>query len=45
MENWFSKSIQKVEKELNTNINEGLKSDEVLKRQEKYGLNNNLKTL
>ena len=41
MENksWFNKSIEDVEKELNTNVEKGLTSDEVRKRQEKYGYN------
>ena len=39
MENYFSKSSKDVEKELNTNLNNGLKSEDVLKRQEEYGFN------
>ena len=41
MENksWFNKSIEDVEKELNTNVEKGLTLDEVKKRQEKYGYN------
>ena len=41
MENksWFNKSIEDVEKELNTNVEKGLTLDEVRKRQEKYGYN------
>ena len=36
---WFNKEVNDVEKMLETNINEGLKDEEVLKRREKYGLN------
>lgn len=41
MENnkWFSKEIREVEAELQTNLEKGLKEEEVKKRQEKYGLN------
>ena len=41
MENksWFNKSIEDVEKELNTNAEKGLTLEEVKKRQEKYGYN------
>ena len=39
MENYFSKSSKDVEKELNTNLNNGLKSEDVLERQEEYGFN------
>ena len=41
MENksWFNKSIEDVEKELNTNVENGLTLEEVKKRQEKYGYN------
>ena len=37
--NWFNKTIQEVEKDLSTDLNKGLTTDEVKKRQEKYGLN------
>ena len=37
--NWFNKSKEEVEKELGTNLDLGLTSEEVQKRQEKYGLN------
>ena len=36
---WFNKSIEDVEKELNTNAEKGLTLEEVKKRQEKYGYN------
>jgi len=36
---WFSKKINEVEKELNTDVTKGLSSEEVQKRREKYGLN------
>ena len=39
MEKWFNKEIEEVEKTLDTNIQSGLKEDEVKKRQEKYGFN------
>lgn len=41
MENnqWFHKEIDEVEKELQTNQKKGLTTEEVKKRQEKYGLN------
>lgn len=41
MENnkWFNKEIKEVETELATNLEKGLNSEEVKKRQEKYGLN------
>ena len=41
MENksWFNKSIEDVEKELNTNVEKGLTSNEIIKRQKKYGYN------
>ncbi len=41
MENksWFNKSIEDVEKELNTNAENGLTLEEVKTRQEKYGYN------
>ena len=37
--NWFNKSIEEVEKELQTDISNGLTLQEVEKRREKYGLN------
>lgn len=37
--NWFNKKIEDVEKELNTDLEKGLATEEVQKRQEKYGLN------
>ena len=37
--NWFNKSIKDVEEELKTDINKGLKLEEVKNRQEKYGYN------
>ena len=37
--NWFNKEVEEVEKELETDLNKGLNSDEVQKRKEKYGLN------
>ncbi len=37
--NWFTKKIQEVEKDLQTNIKSGLSNEEVEKRKEKYGLN------
>ncbi len=39
MKNWYSISVEDVENKLNTSASEGLKSDEVLKRQEQYGFN------
>ena len=41
MENnkWFNQEIKEVEAELQTNLEKGLKEEEVKKRQEKYGLN------
>ena len=41
MENikWFNKEVKDVEKELNTDLEKGLTTEEVQKRQEKYGLN------
>ena len=36
---YFNKSIEETLKELNTNMDTGLTSDEVKNRQEKYGLN------
>ena len=38
-EKWFNKKVDDVEKELNTSIQNGLSTDEVKKRQEKYGDN------
>ena len=38
--NWFNKEIKDVEKELETNQETGLSAEEVVKRREKYGLNN-----
>ena len=37
--NWFNKEIKEVEKELETDLEKGLKIEEVKVRQEKYGLN------
>ena len=37
--NWFNKSVEDVEKDLNTDLEKGLTTEEVQKRQEKYGLN------
>ena len=37
--NWFNKSCEEVEKELETDISKGLSSEEVETRREKYGLN------
>ena len=37
--NWFNKGVEEVEKELQTDLNNGLKTEEVEKRREKYGLN------
>ena len=41
MENikWFNKEVKDVEKELNTDLEKGLTTEEVQKKQEKYGLN------
>lgn len=41
MENkkWFNQEIEEVEKELQTNQEKGLETEEIKKRQEKYGLN------
>lgn len=41
MENkkWFNQEIEEVEKELKTNQEKGLETEEVKNRQEKYGLN------
>ena len=37
--NWFNKSIEEAEKELETDLSKGLSNEEVQKRREKYGLN------
>ena len=37
--NWFNKKQEDVEKELNTNLENGLTTEEIQKRREKYGLN------
>ena len=37
--NWFQKDVEEVEKELETSLEKGLTSEEVVKRREKYGLN------
>lgn len=37
--NWFNKKVKDVEKELNTDLEKGLATEEVQKRQEKYGFN------
>ena len=37
--NWFQKDVKEVEKELETNLEKGLTTEEVTKRREKYGLN------
>ena len=37
--NWFNKKIEEVEKDLNTNLEKGLTTEEVKKRQEQYGYN------
>ena len=37
--NWFNKEVKDVEKELDTNQEKGLSQEEVIKRKEKYGLN------
>lgn len=37
--NWFNLSIEEVEKQIDTNITNGLLEEEVTKRKEKYGLN------
>ena len=37
--NWFNKKVEDVEKELNTDLQKGLTTEEVQKRKEKYGLN------
>ena len=38
-ENWFNKSIEQTEKELETSIENGLNKEQVEKAREKYGLN------
>ena len=38
-ENWFNKSVEETRKVLNTDLAKGLNDGEVLKRREKYGLN------
>ena len=38
-ENWFNMEIKDVESDLKTDLNKGLKLEEVKERQEKYGLN------
>ncbi len=37
--NWFNKKVEDVEKELNTDLEKGLTTEEVQKRKEKYGFN------
>ena len=37
--NWFQKDVEEVEKQLQTNLEKGLTTEEVTKRREKYGLN------
>ena len=37
--NWFNYSIEEVEKKLETNISNGLSTEEIKKRQEKFGFN------
>lgn len=37
--NWFNRRVEDIEKELNTDLEKGLTTEEVQKRQEKYGLN------
>ena len=36
---WFNKTVEEVEKELETNLSEGLNAEKVQKHKEKYGLN------
>ena len=36
---WFNKTVEEVEKDLSTNIDNGLSQDEINKRLAKYGLN------
>ena len=38
-EKWFAKDVNEVEQKLGTDLKKGLSSDEVVKRQEKYGFN------
>ncbi len=38
-EKWFAKDVKEVEQKLGTDLKKGLSSDEVAKRQEKYGFN------
>ena len=38
-EKWFAKDVKEVEQKLGTDLKKGLSSDEVIKRQEKYGFN------
>ena len=38
-EKWFAKDVNEVEQKLGTDLKKGLSSDEVAKRQEKYGFN------
>ncbi len=37
--NWFNKKVEDVERELNTDLEKGLTTEEVQKRKEKYGFN------
>ena len=37
--NWFQKDVKEVEEELKTDLEQGLTNEEVVKRREKYGLN------
>ena len=37
--NWFQKDVEEVEKELQTDQEKGLTTEEVAKRRETYGLN------
>ena len=37
--NWFNKTMEEVQKELETDSQKGLSTKEVEKRKEKYGLN------
>ncbi len=39
MENWFSKQAKQIAEEVKTNLENGLSSEEVKKRQEQYGYN------
>ena len=36
---WFNKTVEEVEKELGTSLNNGLSSEKVQEQREKYGLN------